>query len=350
MKRYLCLLLLASALVMPANMSAQDDMYFTPTKSDIAKAKKEREKIKEASNTARYNAETYYSGINKSDDEYNRRNTRKDFKPYEPDVKEPGDSLYDDVIEFTVGDGTYQASNDEVRVDTVYKYIVVDDDDYLYCRNMARFYDFYWWDRLYGPWYWNRPISWYAGWYDPWYDPWYASWWYSSWYDPYFSPWYDPFYYWSFSRWDYRGWWGYGGWWGCHHPIIGYYPSGGGGGAPSGSRYHPWAGTSNHRFNAQRNISGSKSYDIAKRNGETTTRHLGQGYRGNSNRSYRDYNTYNNTNGSRSIYNSNRSYSTSSSSSPSYSGGGHSGGSFGGHSGGMGGGGSRGGSFGGGRR
>lgn len=348
MKRYLCFLIFASALAMPANMSAQDDMYFTPTKSDITKAKQEREKIKNANSEVRHAAETYYSGINKSDDEYNRRNTRKDFKPYEPEVKEPGDSLYDDVIQFTVGDGTYYADDNEARVDTVYKYIVVDDDDYLYCRNMARFYDFYWWDRMYGPWYWGRPISWYAGWYDPWYDPWYASWWYSSWYDPWFSPWYDPFYYWSFSRWDYRGWWGYGGWWGCHYPIIGYYPSGGGS-PSSGTRYHSWAGTSNHRFSGSRNISGDRSYDIAKRNTPATARHAGQGYRGNADRRYRDYNTYNNTNGSRSSYNTNRSYSTPTT--PSYSGGGgHSGGSFGGHSGGFSGGGRSGGSFGGGRR
>ena len=328
MRKYILSVVLM-ALMMPVSIIAQDDLYFTPTKKNVEEAKKARRAAKQAEEAGI--AGMYYSGINKSDDEYNRRIRNVAHAPYEVsnDIIYSPDSIASDVIEFSLGDDTW---NDSLRVDTVYKYIVLDDDDYQYSRRMSRFDDFYWWHGYYGPPYWSRPIGWYTGWYGPWYDPWYTGW-----YDPWYMGWYDPWY----TGW-YPGWWGtgplwgfYPGWHHYHHIVGGGMPSGGAG------RRHAFAGTNNHKYTR---ATGGDSYAIANRNGDRTTAHRGTGYRGNaSQRNYRYTDSYNSAR--QPAYSSNPNYSQ-----PSYSGGGHTGGSRGGHTGGFGGGSRSGGSFGGGRR
>ena len=63
MKRTFILLALVAS--MPLTMNAQDDMYFVPTKKNVEKSKKDYGMPKD----------TYYSGSNRSVDDYNRRHT-----------------------------------------------------------------------------------------------------------------------------------------------------------------------------------------------------------------------------------------------------------------------------------
>ena len=170
-------LLLLSVLlgVCAVNMMAQDDLYFTPKKSE-----------KTVKNTTNVNADdntpAYHVGSNRSADEYNRRGKFGSY--YE---KIGTDSLGNDIIEF------HPAAEDSLAIYTEAdkKYDV--DEDYPYSRRMSRFDDFYWYDPwFFGPYYgWHSPW-WYSrwGWYDPWYYGWGYSGWYYGWYD-----WYDPFYY-----------------------------------------------------------------------------------------------------------------------------------------------------------
>lgn len=312
--------LLTALVLTPSWCRAQDDMYFTPTKEMVKKKKVQREKERN----------DYYSGINKSDDEYNRRTQCRKFVPYSvsDSLLYSADSIASDIISFSVGDGTY---DEKVRVDTVYKYVIVDDDDYAYCKRLSRFDDFYWWHNFYTPYTCINPLRWYARWYDPWYDPWfnpwhcgyaypyYSGWYYSGWYDPWFAfGWYDP--------WFYRPY---------YYPVYQY----GGGGSTAHNRFY--AGTRNHRYVRTETTSGNRSYDIAKRNGDATTRHRGIGYRNNTVRNYGDsYRRDYNTQSTRNSYSGNFNSSHSTSSGSSFSGG-HSRGFSGG---------SGGGSFGGGRR
>lgn len=190
----------------PLGMAAQDDLYFTPSVT-----KEKAESVVEANDGA-----SYYSGINKSDDEYNR--CYKFGSSYQ-NIGE--DSLGNDIIEFYTADGA-------AATDTVYpggeQYVFNDDDDFAYSRRMARFDDFY-------------------GWYDPyyssyWYNPWYAdrwAWgWRSSWY-------YDSFWGWPYyASWGWHyGWaghyaYGYPAYWGWHYPA--YVWTG-----PTGTRNHAFA-------------------------------------------------------------------------------------------------------------
>lgn len=75
------------ALVLPTTLLAQDDVYFTPSKESIREYKAEK--------AARRN--TYYSGINKSDNEYNRRETLD--KVYK---KIGRDSLGNDIVQIKI--------------------------------------------------------------------------------------------------------------------------------------------------------------------------------------------------------------------------------------------------------
>lgn len=331
--------LACAMLILPTIAFAQDDLYFTPTKEQVAADRKERAALKAVKERESQARELYYSGLNKTDDEYNRRPSRRGNTPVsaQDNINAGNDSVASDIIHFSIGDGEYREAE---RVDTVYKYVVVDDDDYIFSRCLARFDDFYWWARMNYPFY-SRPLSWYAGWvypwYDPWFDPWYDPWYhrFGPWYDPWCDPWY-PGVYWGHYY--------YGGW---HYRPT--WIHGGGGWNPSGTqvaRTHPYKGYSTHSYKdmvAARG--GNANQRIAARNGDATTRHTGVGYRGNSNRgTYRD-NSYSSER-YRSDWNNQPSRSFSNSSSG-MSGGSR--GSVGGHS--MGGGRSvGGGSFGGGRR
>ena len=175
----LILLTLVSAFSLSL-MAQDDDMYFVPTKENVAK---EAKKYGMPQNT-------YYSGSNRSVDDYNRR----------AQFSYPVDSTGNDIIDFSAVRGVYP--------DSIYSQSV-ENDEYKLTRQMSRFDDYtpsatYWEGyrdgRWSSPWY-NSWYSWYD--YDPWYwdswywrDPFYYSSWHYGWYYPYYySTWYSPRYY-----------------------------------------------------------------------------------------------------------------------------------------------------------
>ena len=191
MKRLLLISMIAAML--PLSLVAQDDdLYFVPTKKSVEKV------------TDNYGIPTavYYSGSNRSIDEYNRR-TKSHYEVI------GADSTLNDTISFTAEKGVYPDS--------------ISDEDFELTKKMSRFedyrlsdYDAFWAGYAAGryDWAWHSP--WYYtryGWYDPWY---YGRWrWYSGWYDPWYAYWYDPWYYGWYDPWYYGyGWYGprYYGW------------------------------------------------------------------------------------------------------------------------------------------
>lgn len=173
----LILLTLVSAFSLSL-MAQDDDMYFVPTKENVAK---EARKYGMPQNV-------YYSGSNRSVDDYNRR----------AQFSSPVDSTGSDIIDFSAVRGVYP--------DSAYSQ-PVENDDYALTRRMSRFDDYTpseaYWDgyragRWSSPWY----NTWYS-WYDPWYydswwywnDPFYYSSWYGWRYPYYYSTWYSPRYY-----------------------------------------------------------------------------------------------------------------------------------------------------------
>ena len=222
--------------------SAQDDLYFTPSAKQVKHAKAAREKLRELKDAA------YYSGINKSIDEYNRRNKKSSYTLI-------NDSLVaDDVIEF-------QAGTSELDDDLAYSYDyegnTYNDSDYELSRRLGRFDNMYdWYDPfLFGYHGWGR----YYGWYDPWYYGYYDPWFYG-----YYSPWsyyacYGSIYGW-YSPWFYRHWYwddyhGYGGWAGPTHINLS----------------NSFAGTTRHSrgpVHASSTANGAKNvnYSVAQRN------------------------------------------------------------------------------------
>ena len=181
MKKLLLISLLIGAL--PLGMLAQDDLYFVPKKKNV-------EKVNDNYGLPR---DTYYSGSDRSVDDYNRRSS----------YYEQIDSTMSDVIDFNGELGVFPdslATEDYQLTKKMSRF-----DDYDVSNNAAFWagynagrYDWAW----HSPWYYGR-YGWY-GWYDPWYyrpwyggwyDPWYYSSWYGGWYDPWFYGWHDPYYY-----------------------------------------------------------------------------------------------------------------------------------------------------------
>lgn len=305
------------ALVLPVSLFAQDDdMYFVPTKKNVEKAKKDYGMPRD----------TYYSGSNRSVDEYNRRYADSSVTAIDSLGNVIPTEGGDDRISFDETAGVYPDSL----------------GDYTYTRKMSRWDDYEWRDAYHagyldgrwGRWGWSSPYyysGWYGGWYDPWYyDPWYyGSWGYGSW----GYGWYDPWYY---------GWgWGYPHYW-HNHWHGGWYPGGGITVARRsyGTRNHS-TGSSTHsngynyrRYNSignNRGYANNGKYD----NTNTTNRNMNFGGVRNSNG-----NTYQNNSSFGGTRNSNSSGSLS-------NGGGNRGGGGGSFGGGNRGGGGR---FGGGRR
>ena len=172
-------LLLFSMLViaLPQTMSAQDDdLYFVPKKTSAPQVAQDRFGMPK---------DTYYSGSDRSVDEYNRRLKSR------VEVLD-GDTTKSDIIDFSAEKGVYP---DSLQI-----------EDYKLTKRMSRFDDYrladnasFWAGYEAGrrDWGWHSP--WYYssyGWYDPWY---YSSWrWYDPWYDPWYygyAGWYDPWYY-----------------------------------------------------------------------------------------------------------------------------------------------------------
>ena len=197
-------ILLAAVCSLPLLMMAQDDdMYFVPTKENVAKE----------AETWGMPKKTYYSGSNRSVDDYNGR-----------------------------------LSSTVTPIDSLGK--EVETDDYKYTRQLSRFDDYtpsqaYWEGyrdgRWTSPWYYGR-----YGWYSTWYDPWYISW---------YDPWYDPWYYGGYYGWNSS--WRYG-WYGSYYRPWGYYYSWYTPIYYYGGRGHK--STAHDRFHANRNVSGSSSF------------------------------------------------------------------------------------------
>ena len=338
MKKKVLLSVIFGAL--PLSMMAQDDLYFTPKKS-VKEVKSSVENVDDGP--------AYYSGSNRSDDEYNRMG---EFASHYEVVGT--DSMGNDIIEFHPGKG-YEDNSEEFKYD--------EEDDYALSRRMSRFEDTY---CPYDPWffthfgfgpywhsryYWDLYDPWYGGWHSPWYGGWYDPWYsYYGWYNSWYSPWY--YNYWG---WGYPYYYGYGGYWGGGYGGITYMNSGTNHGITGtsghGHVYRPGrSGHSGGSFGGARGSNGKRS--VAGKNGGKTRQ---QGTFGGTRRNSRsEYQTPERT----STYTpSNRSFGGSSRSKNSNFGGssgsyGHSSGSFGGSSSGStrsggGGGGSHGGGFGG---
>ena len=249
--------------VLPLTMMAQDDdMYFVPTKENVAKEKKNYGMPKN----------TYYSGSQRSVDDYNRK------------AWEQRDSAASDIIDFSARQGVFS--------DSLYR--GQESQDFQYTQRLSRFDDY-----LPGEAYWEgysdgrRDRTWYGsvGYY-PWYDSWY-------------DPWYDPWYYGYYRPWGYYGYYGYyGGYYGLYRPRPwGYYGGGYGYHRPGHSGGTRDKRPVNHR---PQNLGGT-NYGGYRDNSRTST-FGGQ----HSNGSFGGYR------------------SSSSSGGGSFSGGGHSGGSSGG--------------------
>lgn len=182
MKRMKKWILLTVVMVLPLTMLAQDDdMYFVPTKENVAKEKK----------SWGMPADTYYSGSNRSVDDYNH------YKMV------PSDSVGNDIINFSAVRGVYP---DSTYMDSSAA------SDYQYTRQLSRFDDYvvseaYWEGyrdgRWSSPWYYSAYYPWYDVWYDPWYSPWYdwryhhVGWgwsWGWGWYGGYYYPWHRYYY------------------------------------------------------------------------------------------------------------------------------------------------------------
>ena len=187
------LFLLSAMITLSTGAWAQDDMYFVPSKKNIEKEITAQSLPKD----------TYYSGSDRSVDDYNRRSVYQSI-----------DSLGNDIIEFNTSKGSYP-------VDSL-------SEDYQVTRRMERFddytvkdayidgyrdgtYDSMW----HSPWYYTRygyVYTWYDPWFDPWYDymyygdyySWYSPWrygWYGSYYRPWgYYSWYTPYYYYGGGR------------------------------------------------------------------------------------------------------------------------------------------------------
>ena len=163
--------------LLPHDIIAQDDMYFTPKKADKTETVQEQPKM--------------YTGSFRNVDEYNRHG-RFAGVSQEVDL----DTLYSDVVFFDADTST--VAGDTILVGDVTDaadYAYDPSEDYEYSRRLSRYDDYYWHDPWYYGWYgygpyWYGSPYWYAGWwYDPWYDPWFYGWhrpwgWYYSWYWP----------------------------------------------------------------------------------------------------------------------------------------------------------------------
>lgn len=175
-------LLLISVLLglLPLSMAAQvDDLYFVPKKKSATK-------VTDRENQSR---DVYYSGSNRSIDEYNRRVGHFDLIAQ--------DSTLNDTINFSAERGVFPDSTSTEDFELTRQmsrfddYSIADNDAY-WAGYAAGRYDWGW----HSPWYYSR-----FGWYDPWYyggwywnDPWFYSGYYG-WYGsyPYYS-WYGPRY------------------------------------------------------------------------------------------------------------------------------------------------------------
>lgn len=229
MKKFFLFSMLLGAL--PMALLAQDDLYFNPTK-DKEHFERPKREIHERP--------TYYGGINKTDDEYNRR--RGLHSRYEKIGK---DSLGNDIIMFDSFDPSFNETFDTLYISDYRDGDFYDDFAFARRRHHLRGYWGY-----------------YGGW---------GSW--DPWYDGFYSPYYYGYagYYYPYSRW--YGYWNYGfyGRWGWPYYYGGYgYPYYGGWAYwPRTVYYSGHTGTGNHWGSARQGSVGSFS---GNRNGFAPSR------------------------------------------------------------------------------
>ncbi|MBQ8655819.1 MAG: hypothetical protein IJ527_01990 [Prevotella sp.] len=193
MKKLIMLSIIAVGL--PLQLSAQDDMYFVPTKELAEQTEREYGMPRE----------TYYIGSQRSVDEYNRRGS----------YYQVIDSLGNDTISFDGIAGVYP--------DSTY----IEPDDYRYTSRMSRFDDYSPSEEFWAGYNAGRSMSWYSPWYyDSWYGPYrYGYGYYGSWYNPWYYGWGWSYPYYRYGWNDWYAWYGpryYGGWYGGYHTH--YYP------------------------------------------------------------------------------------------------------------------------------
>ena len=198
MKKWMLLSIMLGAVQLSV-MAQDDDMYFGPTKANVAKQK------------AAYGIpqDTYYSGSSRSVDEYNRQGSSYEVLPADTG----------DVISFSAVEGVYPDSvGDFALTRKMQRWDGYEpSQEYWdgYNRGRSDSWGYYGW---HSPWWYSSYYPWYDygwGWYDPWYDPWYYGSWYGGWYNPwYYTGWGWGGYYnsWYYRPWYYHGW--YGGWYG----------------------------------------------------------------------------------------------------------------------------------------
>ena len=234
--------------ILPLSATAQDDLYFIPNDGT-------NKNMQEVVIDKNDGAPTYYSGINKSDMEYNHRG--KFRSSYQKIGK---DSLGNDIIQFEIGNGKYGETDTVYQVECYYN---SDEDVFAYSRRMGRFEGFW---GYYSPWRIGSPYYYSAwGYWDPWYSDFYGPWlgygygWggYYGWY----NPWRYGYYGWG-SPYYYGGWYPYGYSWRPNYSYRGAF-------GHTGTANH-WA---NGRVFNNRNVAG---------------------YRGNGNTN-RDFQSYDNT-------------------------------------------------------
>ena len=169
MKKLLLISMLIGAMPL-ALMAQDDDLYFVSKKKSVEKA----------IDNYGMPRDTYYSGSDRSVDEYNRRTSHYEHL----------DSLSSDIIEFDGEKGVYPdslASDYQVtkRLRRFEGYDITTNDAFWAGYRAGR-YDSGWTS----PWYYSR-----FGWYDPWYDPWYG---YAGWYGPWYPGRYYHYYGWRY--------------------------------------------------------------------------------------------------------------------------------------------------------
>lgn len=186
-------LLLISVLLglLPLSMAAQvDDLYFVPKKKSATKVTDRESQSRDV----------YYSGSDRSIDEYNRRVGHFDLIAQ--------DSTLNDTINFSAEKGVFPDSTSTedfelTRQMSRFDDYSITDNDAFWAGYAAGRYDWGW----HSPWYYSR-----FGWYDPWYTPWYYGGWY----------WNDPWFYSSYYGW-YGSWYGYYPYYSWYGPWYGYH-------------------------------------------------------------------------------------------------------------------------------
>ncbi len=211
MKKLILISLLIGAL--PLSMVAQDDdLYFVPKKKSAV------EKVTDRNGLPR---DTYYSGSNRSVDDYNRRVS----------TYVPIDSASSDIIDFDGALGVYPDSLEDFsltkKMERFDDYSLSENEAYWAGYQQARS-DMLW----HTPWYY-RTYGLYNYWCDPWYYgySWYYPYYYTTWHYGWWDPWYDYLY--------------YGYYWG--YPNYAYNYHYWGGGARNLRTYNDHAGTINMR-------------------------------------------------------------------------------------------------------